>query len=64
MKSKFTVDKDGSKRWYLNREFHRTDGPAIEYYEGLKEWWLHGVCMNERTWLSKVLFDNVKISLI
>ena len=24
---------------YLNGELHRTDGPAIEYKNGSKEWW-------------------------
>ena len=33
---------DGSKRWYLNGECHRTDGPAIEHSNGTKIWYLSG----------------------
>jgi len=27
--------------YYLNDKLHRTDGPAIEYTNGYKEWWIH-----------------------
>ena len=33
---------DGSKVWYLNEKYHRTDGPAVENSNGTKEWWLNG----------------------
>ena len=32
----------GIKRWYLNGEYHRVDGPAIEYADGEKHWYLLG----------------------
>jgi hypothetical protein len=35
-----TVDNDGTKRWYLNNNFHREDGPAVEYTDGTKYWFL------------------------
>ena len=35
------VDDYGTKRWYLNEKLHRTDGPAIEYYDGSKCWYLN-----------------------
>ena len=32
--------------WYRNDKFlgvvHREDGPAVEYHNGYKEWWVHG----------------------
>ena len=37
-----TVDDDGTKRWYLNDNPHREDGPAIEYTNGTKYWYLDG----------------------
>jgi hypothetical protein len=38
------IDEFGSKRWYNNiGELHRTDGPAIEWYDGSKEWFVNGV---------------------
>jgi hypothetical protein len=33
---------NGTKKWYLNGEFHREDGPAIETSDGHKEWFLNG----------------------
>lgn len=41
---KYTVYiyKNGDKKWYLNGERHREDGPAIERADGTKEWWLNG----------------------
>ena len=26
----------------MNGRFHREDGPAVEYADGSKEWWLNG----------------------
>ena len=42
MKDGLNIDNGGTKRWYLNDEFHRTDGPAIEYRNGTKCWCLNG----------------------
>jgi len=36
------VDADGTKWWYLNGNFHREDGPAIELANGEKRWYLNG----------------------
>ena len=33
---------DGSKRWFLNGELHREDGPAIDAVTGTKKWFLNG----------------------
>jgi hypothetical protein len=29
--------------WYLNDKLHREDGPALEYVDGRKYWYLEGV---------------------
>ena len=42
MKSKCTIDSDGTKFWYLNHNLHRIDGPAVEYANGTKSWYLNG----------------------
>ena len=47
MKNGLHVDKDDTKKWYLNDKLHRTDGPAIEWADGTKEWWHNG--MRHRT---------------
>ena len=36
------VYSDKIKKWYLNGQLHREDGPAIEYADGSKEWYLNG----------------------
>ena len=41
MKNEMIIDKDGTKRWFLNNKRHREDGPAIEFADGSKEWYLH-----------------------
>ena len=41
------IESDGSKRWWLNGQRHREDGPAIETAYGDKEWWLNGQKFNE-----------------
>jgi len=36
------IDEDGNKRWYNDRgELHREDGPAIEWVDGSKEWYIN-----------------------
>ena len=42
------VNKYGTK-WYLDGQLHRKDGPAIEWIDGDKEWYLYGVFVTERT---------------
>lgn len=29
--------------WFLGKEIHREDGPAIEWKKGRKDWYIHGV---------------------
>ena len=39
------IDEFGNKRYYSDRDMtiiHREDGPAIEWSDGSKEWWLNG----------------------
>lgn len=36
------IDKDKTKRWYLNDKLHREDGPAVECTNGTKFWYLNG----------------------
>ena len=33
---------NGTKKWYLNGELHREDGPAVEWADGSKVWFLNG----------------------
>ena len=36
------VEEDGAKRWYLNDDLHREDGPAVEWADGDKYWYING----------------------
>jgi hypothetical protein len=37
------ISNFGTKRWYNDRwEFHREDGPAIEFNDGSKSWFING----------------------
>ena len=39
---KMKVDANGTKEWFLNGEYHREGGPAIERFNGTKSWYLNG----------------------
>ena len=51
MRDGLDIDKYGDKRWYLNGEYHRTDGPAIEHLNGNKYWYLNGMKLSEEEYL-------------
>ena len=38
------IDNYGTKRYYLNDQLHRENGPAIECPSGNKLWYLNGKC--------------------
>jgi hypothetical protein len=42
MRNGLHTSMDGTKEWYLNGQYHRTDGPAIEFADGAKWWYLNG----------------------
>ena len=42
MKNGLVVDEDGNKFWYKDDEYHREDGPAIEWKDGTKYWYRNG----------------------
>jgi hypothetical protein len=55
---------DGSKFWFFEGYLHRTDGPAVEYANGRKEWFFDGVEFTEQEWMNNVLFDKVSIKIV
>ena len=38
---------EGHYYWYLNGKLHREDGPAVEFSDGIKLWYLNGVNLTE-----------------
>ena len=60
MKDGLNIDNGGTKRWYLNDEFHRTDGPAIEYIDGDKAWYLNGEELSQEDYLQITRKNKLK----
>jgi hypothetical protein len=49
------IDKYGTKYWYNEkRKFHRLDGPAIEYADGDKFWYIEGEAYTEEEFNKKI----------
>ncbi len=39
------VDEFGTIRYYNEQDhLHREDGPAVEWYDGTKYWYINGLC--------------------
>lgn len=39
---------NGTKMWWVDGQLHRLDGPAVEYADGSKEWYInHKKCTEE-----------------
>ena len=36
------ISGNSDKHWHQNGEYHRLDGPAIEYADGTKRWYKNG----------------------
>jgi hypothetical protein len=46
-----TIYKGRDKFWRLNGKLHRVDGPAFEYADGHKSWYLDGESYSFDKWL-------------
>ncbi len=40
--------------WFIDGKLHRKDGPAIEYYNGTKSWWLNGYSYSQEEWFERL----------
>ena len=58
----------GNKVWELNKQFHRVDGPAIIYTDGIVEYFLHDSILSKTDWekevakIKKVGQNNPKVN--
>ena len=48
-------DEAGTIKWYQCDILHREEGPAVEYLDGSKEWWLSGK-LNRVEWSNGAKF--------
>jgi hypothetical protein len=64
MKPEYFIDMYGSEHWTVDNKHHRTDGPAIVWFDGNVLYWLDGKQIFVEDWYRKVLFNSVKIKLI
>ena len=46
---------DGYKIWYLNGKFHREDGPAVEFANGTKDWFLNGYPYSKKDYYKELV---------
>ena len=68
------LDSDGTKYWYQNGELHRTDGPAVEFASGDREWYIEGKYFTEEQFNQQtkkttcenktVIIDGIKYRLV
>jgi hypothetical protein len=64
MKSKLTTYKNGYKVWKLpNGDFHKEDGPAIEYIGGDKLWYINDVQYTEQEYKTEMRSRKLKLLL-
>ena len=57
------IDDDGNKFFYMNGKFHNENGPAIIYANGIKNWYLDGICYTENEFNAKNVCLKSKIKL-
>jgi cytoplasmic iron level regulating protein YaaA (DUF328/UPF0246 family) len=69
---KVTVDEKGTIKWYNEKgKLHREDGPAIEFWDGDKYWYLNGKQLTEEEFNNqnkpcigkKVVIDGIEYTL-
>ena len=62
MKSKLAIYENGAKKWRLpNGNLHREHGPAVEYTNGDKWWYLNGINYTEKEHKYKTRSKKLKI---
>ena len=52
------INEKGDKYWYHNGRCHRTTGPAIEYANGNKEYWVNDRQLTQDEWIVYQFVNN------
>ena len=45
---------DYRTEWFQNGKYHRLDGPAIEWADGSKEWFIEDECLTESEFNARI----------
>ena len=56
------IDEVGNKYFYKNIEMkilHREDGPAVEWWDGRKSWYLNGEKLTEQEFLKRTAKETI-----
>ncbi len=61
MKDGLYIDSNGNKHWFLNGERHRTDGPAVEFKDGTKLWYLNDESLSENDYLQRTRKNKLEL---
>ena len=54
----------GNHYWFLNDKLHREDGPAVEFADGIKLWYLNGVNLTETEFNARTKAKELTINEI
>jgi hypothetical protein len=61
LKDGLYIDSNGNKHWFLNGERHRTDGPAVEFKDGTKLWYLNDESLSENDYLQRTRKNKLEL---
>jgi hypothetical protein len=58
------INKHGIKFWYQHGQLHRDDGPAIEWPDGEKSWYINNQYLSFDDWLNQLnMSDEDKVMM-
>jgi hypothetical protein len=55
---------NGYRAWYQNGLRHRLDGPAVEYSDGINEYWIKGELYSKKEFDKKIKSLNNQVKMI
>ena len=47
------IDDNGDKCWYRNGKLHHEDGPAVEWADGTRFWYLDGKSLTKSEFMAR-----------
>ena len=65
MKTQYILKNENGTFYYLDKTMtkpHREDGPAVEYANGTKYWYLNGEGLSKEEWEKRVMKKTININ--